>query len=486
MDAGNYIRNSSLSRKETTGLIRDINSARSPAERYERSLNRLDKALKAGAIDQGTYNRLLDQAKTKLNKTAKSTDGFATSLKTLAGSYIGLQTLRSGFSAIGSEMQRIDQVAKSARGIGETFANVERFRMAASEIAGISGPEAIGMLGKLTKRIGEADMGMGEAVATFQRLNLNVRELKDLSPVDQFHAVAKAFGSIESPTLKVAEANKLFEESGVKLIPLLNATKTEFQDSASSIDKFGKALSEIEVSKIEAANDAINRLNESMGSLATTIAAEAVDTGAVGFLDDLSYSIQRVSDAAQIGGSVMKDAWGFVSGGGMSITRMSKMDPLDLLPSTSATINKMVDEYEEFIKPRAKLAKRPTPGSQPGTISGIDDAMESGLNSLGTSIQGGFDQLGGVFGAVGGFIAQANQNALNNVVEAQKESPAIKSLEVGTQGAYAFLTDSINEQKKQEAAEAAKRERIAKNTEKLAEKMEELKAAWNKMGFRRL
>lgn len=99
LDASSYIRNSSLSRKETASLTRQINAARSPAEKYERTVNTLDKALKEGAISQGTYNRLLAEAKNKYQGTDKAANRHLSTLKKLAVAYIGFSTLKRGVSS---------------------------------------------------------------------------------------------------------------------------------------------------------------------------------------------------------------------------------------------------------------------------------------------------------------------------------------------------------------------------------------------------
>lgn len=72
LDASKYIRNSSLSRAETSKLKREINSARTPADRYKQSLNLLEKSLKQGAISQGTFAKLAEAAQAKYTKSSQS------------------------------------------------------------------------------------------------------------------------------------------------------------------------------------------------------------------------------------------------------------------------------------------------------------------------------------------------------------------------------------------------------------------------------
>lgn len=102
MDASSYITASKLSRSETAALKRDITAARTPAENYENSVNRLSRAFEEGAVDQRVYNRLLDEQKRKLDAANQSTKQHATltdslggKLKALAATYLSMQTVAS-------------------------------------------------------------------------------------------------------------------------------------------------------------------------------------------------------------------------------------------------------------------------------------------------------------------------------------------------------------------------------------------------------
>jgi tape measure domain-containing protein len=99
LDASSYIRNSSLAGKETASLKRMINSSRSPADKYNRSLALLQKALKEGAISQGTFNKLLGSAKEKLDKAAASDSKLNASKREAARITKSLLTPQERFNA---------------------------------------------------------------------------------------------------------------------------------------------------------------------------------------------------------------------------------------------------------------------------------------------------------------------------------------------------------------------------------------------------
>lgn len=115
LDASNYIRNSSLSRKETASLKREINSARTPAENYKRKVALLEEALEKGAIDQKVFNRLLDEAEKKLRKASQAADKLESSQKQLGGSASKVKTSLLGIAAAAAAIGRVGASAiKSA------------------------------------------------------------------------------------------------------------------------------------------------------------------------------------------------------------------------------------------------------------------------------------------------------------------------------------------------------------------------------------
>ncbi len=495
MDASSYIKNSNLSRKETAALTRDINQARNPAEKYERQVNRLDKALKSGAIDQATYNRLLEQAKAKLDKTSASTQKFVTQQSSLnsalSGAKANLMGMAKGFASLAAaqqlvsrtkqEFEVIDVLAKSSRALGENVNAVQRYQFALAELGGIGGEQAIDTLKKLQKSIGETALGVGRGKIAFEELNIDIGKLQKLSPVEQFEAIRDEISKVEDQTTKAALATKIFGEQGQLLLPILDASAEAYGISADQVDRLGLTLSDDKIARIEATNDAMGRLSASIQGLVRTGAS--LDRFA-GTIDKLAGTLGPMADLGQF------MSVGFNPIGDLIDAAQGKIDPQKLEAFT-----RLASEFGLIDAPAGKDSKRPRPSvttdkpaasSSAGTITGLDDAMQSGLDSLGTSITGGFDYLGGVFGAVGGFIAQANENAGKMVAESQKDSPAIKSLEVGTQEAYSFLTDSINEQKKQEAAEAAKREQMVQNGKDLIEQGKKVYEAIMQNGFKRI
>lgn len=105
LDASDYIRKSDLSRKETNQLTRAINAARTPVDNYERQVKLVDKALSKGAISQSTYNRLIDDAKGKVdryNASLRQTNGsmgmMTSRIKSMVAAYAGFATVQKSIN----------------------------------------------------------------------------------------------------------------------------------------------------------------------------------------------------------------------------------------------------------------------------------------------------------------------------------------------------------------------------------------------------
>jgi tape measure domain-containing protein len=73
LNASEYINNAALSATESRRLVRAIEAARDPAEKFTLAHDRLTKALEKGGIQQDVYNRLLDAERTKLEAAEAST-----------------------------------------------------------------------------------------------------------------------------------------------------------------------------------------------------------------------------------------------------------------------------------------------------------------------------------------------------------------------------------------------------------------------------
>lgn len=471
LDASSYIRNSSLSRKETASLTRSINAARTPADKYSREITKLEKALAAGAIDQDVFNKLLSTARDRYLKTIPPAKDLTNEIKkqgkastflqdkitglgkafvAFAAARLTLQAATGALRSFGNTMQEVDKIAKTARGIGVSFNELQAFQLAAGEFAGVEGPQAAEMLAKLGRRAGDAANGLGESVKAFELVGLTVDEIRDKSPIQLFQMVADKIAAIEDPTLRTSAAVKLFEAEGKKMIPMLMAGSDALDGYQQAIDRLGLSMDDGAIAKVEAFNDQWARFWQVFEG-----AKRGIIQQFVGDLDAATYRLERLIELASWSPPGLDG-----SGQGMGLAGRGR-DPANV-PTMTAPSGL---SYNAPSRPDFSL-QEPSPdlSFDPGQFT---EPILGGLQGFAAGMLGGFSNVGS------SIIANAKQNTQAQIA-ANTESPAIQSLEVGTQEAYKFMNDqqaellNIEKAKEKKQAEAnAKAEEIGNESNRL-------------------
>lgn len=157
------------------------------------------------------------------------------------------------------QMQAIDSTSKLADRIGETTENLVGLQYAAS-ITGIS-QEALGKaLQYLGKSLGEARLGIGEAKYGLEALGLSFEAIIAKSPAEALMDIAEAMKDSKTQSDRLFAATKLFGRGGVELVNLLMEGKQGIQELIVEADKLGLSYSRIDAAQVEAANDALTRM----------------------------------------------------------------------------------------------------------------------------------------------------------------------------------------------------------------------------------
>ena len=220
--------------------------------------------------------------------------------------------LRGASSAVttffGNIAKEADATAKLAAAIGINSSSLQTFQVIASR-AGIGPEELSSALRKVTQRIGEAKLGVGEATKTFAALGLNLEALGKQAPDQQFLTIARAIASIPDSATKSALAVKLFEETGVKFLPLLNTLGTQFSVVKDEIDALGIGLTDVQFKNIEDMNDAVDTLKRTIGAVGGGgIGGQVLGNIAPFFTDLVNQILEAVKKfefAGQVGGTAV-------------------------------------------------------------------------------------------------------------------------------------------------------------------------------------
>lgn len=318
MDASSYIQGAKLSRTETRALIKDIEGARTPTEKYAREQDRLTKAYREGAIDLRTYNRLLGEKRNQFGITSASTNLYSAALKGVA--IAGTAALASGVALVRhlrNVQAEIDETVKAAAKLGVTFNDLSQLRFAAGEIGGMEAATVDKGLQKMLINISKAVDGDPTAREAFERLGIDAGELIQMGPVDAVLAISDAMQGVNSQAERLELAMDVFGKSGVEFVDTLGAGRAAIQESADFQEKWN-SLTVAQTMGVEANNDAWGRVFVMVEGISNKLAAEfapamqlvadyIIDSG--DGLDDVDGAVRAVVDTTVYLAGVFKDLY---------------------------------------------------------------------------------------------------------------------------------------------------------------------------------
>ena len=274
MDASGYIDGAKLSRSETKKLVADIESARSPAEKFAREQDRLTEALNKGAISQSTYTRLLDSKRTSLMGAATSSNVYAAALGAVATA--GAAVVAGGVAIVAhlrSVQNEIDETIDAAGKLGVTYNELNSLRFAAQEGGGVDAATTDAAIKKMLINISAAVDGDENIKASFAKLGLDAGELIKQGPVESVMQIADAMKGVDSQADKLALSMEIFGKSGTELVSTLDQGSSALQESIDFQQQWN-SLTEEQLVAVGANNDAWDRVGVVIEGISTKLAAE--------------------------------------------------------------------------------------------------------------------------------------------------------------------------------------------------------------------
>jgi len=146
-----------------------------------------------------------------------------------------------------------------AKSLGLTYNQLRAIQFAAGQ-AGVDAEALNAAFAKMGDTLGTAFGGNKSAIQAFEKIGLSVEDLQRMSPAQQFEAIANAINKIEDPSVKIAAARDIFGKSGGRLISLFENSGQAINQAAATLGLFGINLSQLDVSKIDDAGDAMATL----------------------------------------------------------------------------------------------------------------------------------------------------------------------------------------------------------------------------------
>lgn len=217
-----------------------------------------------------------DGAAGKAKKTSgELTSAVADGAKTMVGLATAAAAAGAAMTAalVKSGLQSVDALAKTADKLGVSTQALASLRHAA-ELTGVETGKFDVALQRMTRRLADAASGSGPAVDAFKALGLSASELIKLSPDQALSRIADQMNKVENQSQKVSLAFKLFDSEGVGLVNTLALGSEGLAAMAQEAELAGIALTRIDAAKVEAANDAMFRVQQQVTGLGQQLAVQ--------------------------------------------------------------------------------------------------------------------------------------------------------------------------------------------------------------------
>jgi hypothetical protein len=222
----------------------------------------------------GSFNKGMSQTRKTLANTNKDVGGFGGKMKSLAlplaAAAAGFMAVKSAVAKVSEAMQRLDREAKAAESLNMQVQDLQGLAFAAQK-AGLESEQFITIFTKLQKKIGEAALG-GETAKTLEDLGLSIDKLMAMNPEERLAAIADAISKIKDPALQAAFAAKLFEEEGLKLLPMLQGGSAAIEEQQKRLIELQGTLNNLDTQAIQDSNDAWTELGTALDGLFNQLA----------------------------------------------------------------------------------------------------------------------------------------------------------------------------------------------------------------------
>lgn len=248
-------------------------------------------------------------AKDQASKILESIEGrletFGSRAKVISAGVAASVVAAFSVQQFKEQIDEVDELSKSARKLGMSVSELQKFRFAFSEIAGIDASQTDDMLTKLTVAIGKASFGNKEAAETFETLGLKADELAQVPLLQAYQKIAAALQNVDNESQKLVLSQKLFGKSATDIVHILNASTSEFKDSAQAAEDLGLTLSDFDAQQLEAVNDALGRAGNSISGLTRQLLVELSPTileiaqGFTSWSPAIKNALELVGDYAQ-------------------------------------------------------------------------------------------------------------------------------------------------------------------------------------------
>ena len=244
------------------------------------------------------FQAFTDKFTNKTKKAGTTIGGFAKKAIAIGGGFLAA---RAGLAQFRKAFEKLDEIGKLSDVLEVSPDFLRGLDLAATQ-TGSSFATAQKALSRFVRSVGEAKTGTGEGVQALEILNVQLKDIENLSTEDQFFKIANSLKGMEDPTLRAAAAAKLFGRSGQDLLNLFAEGEEGIKRFIEQQKELGGGISRDDIRKVEAANDAVDKMGRAWEGIIQQLAIEFAP-----LLQDMAEGMKELIKLADIFGSVWKN-----------------------------------------------------------------------------------------------------------------------------------------------------------------------------------
>ena len=262
------------------------------------ALNKAEAEIRRNNDAMQSHTSILDNVAEETETATEKTGGLFDGLKNLKGAAIlgGLTAVAAAVKKIGDaalnaaleSAQFADDINTLAKVTGLSTESLQEFEYMSSLID-VDVDTLSQSMRQLTNNLRVASKGTGDAADAFKKLGIEITdEAGELrSNKEIFYELIDVLGEMENETERDATAMAIFGESAQKLNPLIIAGSDAAKEFAEEAKKMGVVYSQEELDKLNAYNDAVDRMKQAWKALK--------DRTVLTYIDDLSGAVDKIT-----------------------------------------------------------------------------------------------------------------------------------------------------------------------------------------------
>lgn len=179
----------------------------------------------------------------------------------------GAMSYASSLVSMGqAQAQVIDDQRKLAGRLGFTYGELAGVAHAAG-LSGVSMDTVAAAATKADVALVKAQGGSKQAQAAFAGLGLDVAKLAAMSPADRFNAIAGAIANIPDAAGRSAAAVALFGRAGAQLLPMFEQGAEGIAAAQAEAERLGLTLTTAQAKDVEEMNDSFTRVQQAVAGV---------------------------------------------------------------------------------------------------------------------------------------------------------------------------------------------------------------------------